>query len=176
MGVRGVELLRQLAGGIRPDGVGTPSPSGALDARSFASLLADVGAGKVSSGRPVRVGVNSGVELSDDQLRRLEGIADAGEASGATRLGVLIDGQTVTLDVMTRTVEGSSAMGDVLTGIDGFVAAPAEGAEVGAIGALGLGSRGAGDMLERGLGIIRNRSVAELLGAIGGDDEDASPV
>jgi hypothetical protein len=31
-------------------------------------------------------------------------------------------------------------------------------------------------MLERGLGIIRNRSVAELLGAIGGDDEDASPV
>ena len=171
----GIDLLRQLAGGLIPDGTAPKQASAPVDATSFASLLADVGAGRVASGRPVEIGVHADIELTQGQLDRLAAVADAGEAAGATRLGVMIDGQVLTLDVLNRTVEGTSEGGSVLTGIDGFVVAPPGDGLGDAIEGLGAGARGLGDALGRGLGVIRNRSVAELLGTISGDG-DASGV
>jgi len=181
MGVSGVELLRQLGSGVRPEGGSAPTPALSLDGKSFASLMAEVGAGKISSGRPVGIGPHANVQLTESQLERLASVADAGEASGATRLGVMIDGQVVTLDILTRMVESAGDGSAVMTGIDGFVVAPPEGGAAGVVGGVlgGLGDavQGVGDALGRGLGIIRNRSVAELLGSIDGDgDRDASGV
>ncbi len=173
MSVRAAELLQQLASGVRPEGAGGARVAPGIDGRSFASLLSDVRAGKISSGRPVTVGPNVGVELRADQLERLARVADAGEAAGATRLGVAIDGRVVALDILTRTVEGEAAPGEVLTGIDGFVTAPKAdegdaGVEVAGEIASALGVEG---VSWAGLDVVRNRSVAELLGSLVRDDE-----
>lgn len=170
MNVGAGDLLRLLAGGVRPEGATGVGPARALDAKSFADLLADVRAGGVASGRPVTVGPRAEGELSEGQLERLAGVADAAEASGATRVGALIDGKIVTLDVLNRTVERVQDRDGaaVTTGIDGFVIVPQE---AGAARLFG-GESGARAATEGrghpGLGSIRNRAVAELLGELSG--------
>lgn len=170
MNVNAGDLLKLLAGGVRPDGATQSAPVQGLDTKSFADLLADVKAGVLSSGRPVTVGPHADCELTDDQLQRLGVVADAAEAAGATRVAALIDGQLVKLDVLNRTVESAEpgGGGNVMTGIDGFVLVPQD-AGAGMAQLFG-GRTGAGVATDgqapAGLGLIRNRSVAELLSGL----------
>ena len=131
MSVNAGELLRALGGGIRPVGLGdgaTPGTTraGAPGSLAFADLLAKARAGAVSSNLPVTVAKGAGVNLSDDQLRRLAVAADRAEAAGLTRALVLIDGKALRLDVGVRQITGTVelAPGAALSGIDGVVQAP----------------------------------------------------
>jgi hypothetical protein len=102
----GTQLLRSLGSGIRHgvDSVSAlgPTRSGLDPSESFASLMQSVQAGTFSSGAPVGVASNSGIELSSRQLQRLAEAADRATASGANRAVVLIDGMALKLDVNQR--------------------------------------------------------------------------
>ena len=170
MNVNPGDLLKLLAGGVRPEGATPTSPVPALDGKSFADLLSDVKSGMLSSGRPVTVGPHADCDLTETQLERLAVVADAAEAAGATRVAAMIDGQVVTLDVLNRVVESAEARqgGAVTTGIDGFVLVPQD---VGSgmaqlFGGLTGAAKATDGQAPAGLGLIRNRSVAELLSGL----------
>ena len=124
------ELLRSLGAGLRPAGIDaagkTSGPARAGSGAMFADLLASARAGEISSGAPVTIAKGAGVELSEDQLRRLSIAVDRAEASGATRALVMIDGMALRVDVGVRQVTGRAelAPGAALSGIDGIVQAP----------------------------------------------------
>jgi hypothetical protein len=119
-------LLKLLGAGVRPDGASPPKGAAPMDAASFGDLLARVRGGSVSSGEPIHVGPHAGVALTRGQLDRLSRVTDAAEAAGATRLLAFIDGQALTVDVLTRTVEAGAEQltGKVVTDIDAVVMVP----------------------------------------------------
>jgi len=131
MTTTGVELLRLLGSGVRPDGASPQQAGAAIEGVDFGALLKKAESGAIDSGRRVQVPQALGLKLTDGQIDRLSRAADAAEASGAMRMLALIDGEAVVVDIVTRTVEkslGSSVAGavDVLTGIDAAVKIPDE--------------------------------------------------
>jgi hypothetical protein len=111
-----------------------PGPAGLpperVEGADFATLLTQARAGEVASGLPVKNAAR-GLELSEDQLRRLALAADRAEAQGATRALVLIDGLTLKLDITMREITGSADLksGNILTGIDAVINMQSPGAE-----------------------------------------------
>lgn len=96
---------------------------GGLD---FARMLEQARGGSLASGRQVTLGKGAGVELTDDQIKRISVAADIAEAQGATRALVMIDGMAIKLDVSMREVTGAVDMkkAGVLTGIDAVIDVP----------------------------------------------------
>ncbi|TVQ31259.1 MAG: hypothetical protein EA376_10340 [Phycisphaeraceae bacterium] len=129
MTTTGVELLRLLGSGVRPDGASPMKAGAPIEGVDFGSLLKNAEGGGLESGRRVEVPQHLGLNLTDGQISRLSKAADAAEASGAMRMLAMIDGETVVVDIVTRTVEQSLGSGDagvVLTGIDAAVMIPDE--------------------------------------------------
>lgn len=128
----GTDLLRMLSAqavpGLAPVAPNAPKPAGSLD---FASLLNQAKAGQLASGREVTVASGAGVNLTDDQIKRISVAADLAESQGATRALVHIDGMTIKLDVGMREVTGAVDMksSTVLTGIDAVIDVPGESKE-----------------------------------------------
>jgi len=123
----GSGLLQKLASGIRPAGperAVTPALR-EVAGPGFAELLAKAGQGEITSGLPVTIARNAGVELSAEQLARVGVAADRAQAAGADRAIVLIDGAALKLDVATRTISGPAdlAPGAVHGDIDALVVA-----------------------------------------------------
>ncbi|MBK7405773.1 MAG: hypothetical protein IPJ41_14425 [Phycisphaerales bacterium] len=116
------DLLRVLGSGVRPTsgdvGAGVPA-AGA----SFADLLDQARAGQLETGLPVSIADGAGVSLTGEQLGRLAGAVDRAHAEGATRIVVLMDGLSLDVDVLGRSVLGTADLpdGKVLTGIDGVM-------------------------------------------------------
>jgi hypothetical protein len=125
----GTDLLRLLGAqavpGLAPVSQANASAPGSLD---FAKILSQAKAGQLSSGREVTIARSAGVNLSDDQMKRLSAAADLAESQGATRALVMIDGMTLKLDVAMREVTGSVNLkaSGVLTGIDAVIDVPGE--------------------------------------------------
>jgi hypothetical protein len=134
MSVSAAELLRLLGSGVRP--VDAPSPTRApIEGADFGVLLRRAGEGSLSSGRAVRLGPGLDGALTDGQLDRLAGAVDAAEAAGATRLGAVIDGLVVEIDIKSREATsvrpreetGGATPAGVMTGVDAVVVIPTEG-------------------------------------------------
>jgi|CXWL01.1.fsa_nt_gi hypothetical protein len=120
--LRGLGLPRAGSIGQAPALLGRAEIGGA----SFAELLGKVKAGEISSGLPVVVSKDAGIELTEDQLARLAHAADKAQAAGVTRALVELDGKWVMLDVGVREVTGIAELsedGAALTGFDGVVKA-----------------------------------------------------
>jgi hypothetical protein len=94
---------------------------------SFAQLLAAARAGEIKSDVPVQIHRQAGVELSPEQIERLNVACDMAQAAGATRALVKIDGMNLVLDVGGRTVTSKVDVkpGEVVTGIDALIEVPA---------------------------------------------------
>lgn len=158
----GAQLLRSLGSGIRHgvDSVSAlgPTRSGLDPSESFASLMQSVQAGTFSSGAPVGVASNSGIELSSRQLQRLAEAADRATASGANRAVVLIDGMALKLDVNQRMITGKIDPSDasktsVMTDLDAIIRVPPE------AGAADLAGPGTGNAAaDSGLSLLRSLS------------------
>lgn len=120
--IAGGELLRRLGGvtrGVAPSIGATAGAEGA----SFDALLERARAGRVETGREIRIGEGVTVALNDAQMRRVSAAVDAAEASGAIRALVMLDGQALTVDVASRTIVArSDGVGaGVITGVDAVV-------------------------------------------------------
>lgn len=137
MTIDSVQLLARLAGvgGIGAvtgvGGVGsvqrpTPTQGGV----PFADMLAQARRGEVSSGLAVSVAPASGVSLEPQQLDRIASAADMAQSAGADRVAVLLDDQTLELDVAARRVLGEVNLkpGTMLANIDAIIRAPEEAA------------------------------------------------
>lgn len=122
-------LLRRLEPAVRPAyfGPGIARPSAPLEKQPFDELLAAAKAGRLSSGRAVSAGLESGEALEPGQLTRLAAAADVAEASGAQRALLLMDGRALVLDVPTRTIDGELSMSSRSVTLDTAVYVPAEG-------------------------------------------------
>lgn len=136
----GVNLARGIVSG---GGSGGPTP---IEGASFEELLARAGGGSLRAAEPVRVASGSGVELSSGQLERVGEAAARLESRGASRGVILIDGQALEYDVLTRTITGTVDLdsGAVASQIDAVVRAPAADEDAGVLksaGALGAGNR-----------------------------------
>ena len=71
---------------------------------------------------PVKVGKGVEIELTKEQLSRLEEAADRAEAEGADNAIVMIDGIALELDVTMRTIRGVvDQESGIKTGIDAVV-------------------------------------------------------
>lgn len=167
-----VDLLRKLGSGVRPDAGPSAAGAPAAGGIDFNALLQKVRSGEVSSGRPVTVSSEAGVELSQEQLSRLSIAADAAEASGAHTLLALVDGKALTVDIPSRSVTGGPATlaGRVATDFDAFIEVPEAGSSAlrdlfaGAQPALSTSEvGGASKAAFPGLSRISNESLASLL-------------
>ncbi len=118
-----LDLLKLLASGTAGPDRAPVADRSAVTSADFRTLLDKAQAGEISSGVPVRIHRNAGVELTAEQLARLAEAADRAEAQGATRALVLIDGLALRLDVGMREITGATdlAGGKVLTGIDAVI-------------------------------------------------------
>lgn len=118
-----VQMLRQLASGVRPVGAAATTAAGAVQPGDFSALLKQAQAGELTSSTPVTVAPDAGVKLSEDQLAQVSLAADKAEAAGIRTAVVLLEGQAVMLDVGDRTITGPAQFGDgrVLTGVDGVI-------------------------------------------------------
>lgn len=130
----------------------TPSIEGA----SFDELLSLARNGTLRAGEPIRLGTESTVELSGDQLERLGEAAAELEKAGAQRAVIMLDGMAIEYEVISRTVIGRIDLDQpaATTGIDAFIKAPSE-AGGGAVFATPSFSQA---------------SSASLLRALGGDE------
>ena len=123
------DLLRLLGAqaipGVAPVPGASQKPAPGID---FARLLDKARSGQLASGRDVTIARGSGIELSEDQMKRLAAAADMAESQGATRAVVVMDGMTFKLDVAMReiTAQTDLAGGQVLTGIDAVIHVPPE--------------------------------------------------
>lgn len=124
------QLLRSLGSGIRP-GVDSTRASGhgLIEGQSFQELLEGVRDGQFSLDAPVSVSKNSGITLTDAQLKRLAQGIDRATAAGANRAAVLIDGKTLQVDVAQRMVTGEidlsgSGQAKVVAGLDAVIVIP----------------------------------------------------
>jgi hypothetical protein len=118
------QLLRNLSARILPPSLGVAQGTSRLaEGPSFDQLLQQAQTGQVSSGIPIRVARQAGVDLSPSQLTRLADAADRAEATGASRALVMIDGMVLTMDVPQRTITGQADLSStkVLNGVDAVV-------------------------------------------------------
>ncbi len=95
----------------RPGSAGAAGPGAGIEHASFADLLRRAESGDFASGIPVKVDEHAGVTLTEEQIARLSIAADKAEAAGIHKALVLIDGQSLLLDVHTRTVTGKADLG-----------------------------------------------------------------
>ncbi len=119
-------LLQQLASGVRRAAVPGSTPpagvTGSVAAGQFADLLRRAQAGELASNRPVSIGPNAKVKLTEDQLAQISLAADKAEVAGVRNALVLIGGQAVKLDVANREITGAADLSaGVLAGIDGVI-------------------------------------------------------
>ncbi|HLO39525.1 MAG TPA: hypothetical protein VK176_00770 [Phycisphaerales bacterium] len=127
------DLLKMLGGSggaarLRPAGDAQAlDPAELTRSGSFSQLLAAARAGKFKSDIPVQAHRQSGVELTPEQVERLNVACDMAQAAGATRALVKIDGMNLLLDVGARTITSKVdvAPGQVVTGIDAMIEVPA---------------------------------------------------
>lgn len=115
------DLLRALGSAIRPDGAGQVQSTAGGEA--FESLLLKARSGSLETGLPVTIADGAGVELDGVQMNALARLVDKAHAEGATRMAVLVDGEALDVDVLSRRVLGKLDLADgtVMTGIDGVV-------------------------------------------------------
>lgn len=159
LGATASDLLRRLSsaagGGLQAVG-GAVTGVGASAGADFAALLDKASAGEFSSGLALKV---EGAALSEGQVSRLERVADAAEAAGATKVLALIDGQSLTIDLTHRVVSPAKPSGaqGIVTGVDAVAIVPGEGQGEASIvrPGEGLGIGGASD----------NARLRELLAA-----------
>jgi hypothetical protein len=129
-----------------------------LNSASFADLLKLAREGKVSSDRPVDVSPKLDLELTQAQQERVAWAVDRAEASGARSALVMLDGEALLVDVMTRRIEGVAQQpGEVMTAVDAVVIAPREDGTIGSDEAGLLGAP-----MEK----ISNQSLRDLLGQL----------
>jgi hypothetical protein len=123
MNPSGVELLRSLGSGILPPGVDAAARRAPVESMGFAELLNKARSGTMESGIAVKVQPGVGVDLSSDQLARLQKAADQAEAEGAARALVVLDGMMLKMDVPTRTIIGVQPPEStgIMTGIDSVI-------------------------------------------------------
>jgi hypothetical protein len=119
-----LDLLSMLGGvvnAVRPDSGATPGKT--VDQTSFAELLDKAKSGEFGSNLDVSIARGVDVELSDEQLARLAVAADQAQARGASNAVVLIDGQALSFDVMSRKVTGVVPIGEagVYEGYDAII-------------------------------------------------------
>lgn len=137
-----MDLLKKLGSGVVPGGSPAKLGRAEIGSAGFSDLLKAASSGKLESGRAVGIEKDSGLELSDEQLKRLGAAADKAELAGSSKVLVEIDGEWLKLDVGTRKVARASEMkaGEMVTGIDAVVPeAKAEGlGEVTGAGLLAL--------------------------------------
>lgn len=160
MGTNGVDLLRSLASGIRPDGAPLSAPAASGDrARGpdFGAMLDQARRGELRTGVPVAIEPGLELSLSDDQRSALAVAADKAEAAGASHALVLLDDLTLVLDVTARQVVDTAdlATQNVLGGIDAVVRADSSDPE-----RTGGGARGPSS------GLVGNASLLEALSRI----------
>ena len=137
MSVSAGDMLRRLASGVVPDGMGVPVSNrlnlgkapgigaGVHGLGSFNELLKKAQLGAAESGLPVTLDAGLGVALTDSQLKRLGQAADRAEAEGFSTALVSLDSMTLVLDVAGRRVtQVATAQGRPVTGIDGLIVAP----------------------------------------------------
>ncbi len=105
-----VDPLARLASGVRPDGAQAPAGKAPVESRDFEALLRQANSGEIASGRALRVGERVDGELDEKLIERLSRATDAAEASGARRVLALAGGRGLTIDVATRTIDGSTAL------------------------------------------------------------------
>ena len=122
MSVDPTTLLRALGSGVRP--VDAKAAASTSEAISFQQMLEDAAAGGVTSGLPVRVSRNAGVDLTPSQLARLSKAAD--------RALFIIDGQVLEMDVGLRTITGKADLSAtrVLNGVDAVVTVAPEAGDI----------------------------------------------
>lgn len=123
MSTLSTNMLRTLLG-TQPNAqaAGTPANTGGLN---FAGLLSAARAGGVTSDRPVEAAPEAAGKLTPEQLQRIAVAADHAESAGMVDALVLIDGQAVKLDVLSRQVTAVMDPRTVaITDIDGVLAAP----------------------------------------------------
>ena len=132
MSVDPASLLRALGSGVRPAAPDAASTARHAEGLSFQQMLDDAASGGISSGLPVRVSRNVGVDLSPAQLSRIARAADRAEAAGAQRAVVLIDGQALEMDVGLRTITGKADLHStsVLSGVDAVVTVAPDAGEI----------------------------------------------
>lgn len=160
MTTSGAELLRLLAAGTSRDPAGSGAAS--LAGTDFAAVLDAAGSRVTPSGRTVSVAKEAGVNLSAEQIARLSAAADRAEAAGAKRAVVLIDGQTLQLDVLAREITAKVDLSaGVATGVDAVLAVPA-GDAAAAVLPPGAGSLPANAALLRVLERSRNDDETRL--------------
>ena len=109
----GVGLIQQITGTNKPP----------VEGASFQDLLGRLERGTLRAGEPIRLGSDTKLELSHDQLERLGEAAATLESSGATRAIIMLDGMAIEYDVPSRTVIGETdaAGGKAVTGIDALI-------------------------------------------------------
>lgn len=133
MGINAAQLLQSLGSGIVPGGV---SRTNAVDGATFdfAALLQKAERGELESGRAVRVDDAADLDLTPDQIERLNQAMDAADVAGARKLFAVIDGLGVVIDVPSRTIERAIDLqdsgadrvlpADVLVGVDAVTIVP----------------------------------------------------
>lgn len=165
--IHSTDLLRQLAGGIRPDGASPAAPRAPFDARSFEQLLAGVRVGGERTDRPLTIARGVQEPLSPAELDALAAATDAAEASGSQRLLAVIDQKAVTIDVLDRTIESVTADTGtrLVQDVDSVVFLPGAGAGQADLGALFAAPGAAASRAALGPGSlpISNASIASLL-------------
>jgi hypothetical protein len=129
------QLLRSLAAGVHQARAGEASRTSPISqvlgaGADFASILQQARAGEIPSGREIRVPPGSGLELSGDQLARLQTAADKAEAHGASQALFALDGVLLRMDIPTRTITAvvDPSTSPVIDGIDAFVGVAKDGA------------------------------------------------
>ncbi len=119
-------MLGALGSALRPKNSQPATPATPGQSPEFAELLSKAQRGEITSGAPVKIAKGLQLKLSDEQVGRLSVAADKAEAQGANRALVVMDGQTLQMDVASRTITGAvdtSAPG-VIAGVDAIVVAP----------------------------------------------------
>ena len=164
-----LDLLRRLAGVIRPYGAAAPPvPQGVEDA-SFQDLLSKIRSGEISSGMPLEIMPGADVKLTPVQLDRLAVAVDAAEASGATRLLAMIDGQAVTIDVPARMILSSESAGAARfhTEFDSVVTVPpGSPKDLKALFGVSMSGAAPAPPAMPGLNSVRNESIARILSSM----------
>lgn len=123
-----LDLLSLVGAGARLLGLGRGGEAKSAESGvDFAKALESAQSGELASGRVVVSGPELGVDLSEDQLRRLSHAADVAEAQGAKTAAVLMDGMVIRLDIESRTaLESEPAHGALMGGVDTVLSAGAK--------------------------------------------------
>lgn len=122
------DLLRRLSSGVQPAGApgAQRAPGAGIESSSFSELLRLAREGGIEASRPLRVSRDVRAPFSEQTMDALALATDAAEAAGATRLAAVVEGKTVTVDVVTREIvaTGENTPGALITDADAFVVIP----------------------------------------------------